>query len=80
MQITLKPEHEAKLSQLAAQSGRSIDDLVHRAIDRYALYVAAEVDPTLFFDEADALFGRRTNVQDSHDRYANQDDDNPKKL
>jgi MoxR-like ATPase len=25
----------------------------------------------LFFDEADALFGRRTDVQDAHDRYAN---------
>jgi SpoVK/Ycf46/Vps4 family AAA+-type ATPase len=25
----------------------------------------------LFFDEADALFGRRTQVQDAHDRYAN---------
>jgi hypothetical protein len=25
----------------------------------------------LFFDEADALFGRRTEVRDSHDRYAN---------
>ncbi|MCP5413433.1 MAG: ATP-binding protein [Chromatiaceae bacterium] len=25
----------------------------------------------LFFDEADALFGRRTNVKDAHDRYAN---------
>jgi len=25
----------------------------------------------LFFDEADALFGKRTNVKDSHDRYAN---------
>lgn len=25
----------------------------------------------LFFDEADALFGRRTKVTDSHDRYAN---------
>jgi hypothetical protein len=25
----------------------------------------------LFFDEADALFGRRTDVKDSHDRYAN---------
>jgi SpoVK/Ycf46/Vps4 family AAA+-type ATPase len=25
----------------------------------------------LFFDEADALFGERTEVQDSHDRYAN---------
>ncbi len=27
----------------------------------------------LFFDEADALFGRRTQVQDAHDRYANQE-------
>jgi SpoVK/Ycf46/Vps4 family AAA+-type ATPase len=26
----------------------------------------------LLFDEADALFGRRTSVHDSHDRYANQ--------
>ena len=25
----------------------------------------------LFFDEADALFGKRTGVQDAHDRYAN---------
>lgn len=25
----------------------------------------------LFFDEADALFGKRTNVKNSHDRYAN---------
>jgi hypothetical protein len=27
----------------------------------------------LFFDEADALFGRRTAVGDAHDRYANQE-------
>lgn len=27
----------------------------------------------LFFDEADALFGRRTRVDDSHDRFANQE-------
>jgi hypothetical protein len=26
----------------------------------------------LFFDEADALFGKRSDVKDSHDRYANQ--------
>ena len=28
-------------------------------------------DVILFFDEADALFGRRTEVSDAHDRYAN---------
>lgn len=27
----------------------------------------------LFFDEADALFGKRTNVHDAHDRFANQE-------
>ncbi len=27
----------------------------------------------LFFDEADALFGKRTETRDSHDRYANQE-------
>lgn len=27
----------------------------------------------LFFDEADALFGKRTGVKDAHDRYANID-------
>ena len=29
----------------------------------------------LFFDEADALFGKRSKVQDSHNRYANPDTD-----
>jgi SpoVK/Ycf46/Vps4 family AAA+-type ATPase len=27
----------------------------------------------LFFDEADALFGKRSNVQSAHDKYANQE-------
>ncbi len=27
----------------------------------------------LFFDEADALFGKRTDVKDAHDKYANQE-------
>ena len=29
----------------------------------------------LFLDEADALFGKRTEVKDSHDRYANTEID-----
>lgn len=32
---------------------------------------AEEGECLLFFDEADALFGRRTEVRDAHDRYAN---------
>ena len=27
----------------------------------------------LFFDEADAIFGKRTEVKDAHDKYANQE-------
>jgi hypothetical protein len=32
---------------------------------------AATSNAVLFFDEADALFGKRTQVRDAHDRYAN---------
>ncbi len=32
---------------------------------------AEDSGAVLFFDEADALFGKRTEVRDSHDRYAN---------
>lgn len=36
------------------------------------LFVAAtNANAILFFDEADALFGKRSDVKDSHDRYAN---------
>jgi hypothetical protein len=35
------------------------------------VFDAAEDGAVLLFDEADALFGRRTDVKDSHDRYAN---------
>jgi len=39
-----------------------------------ALFDKAEhKDWILFFDEADALFGKRTQVRDAHDRYANQE-------
>jgi hypothetical protein len=37
-----------------------------------AIFREAESSPTLlFFDEAEALFGKRTEVKDAHDRYAN---------
>ena len=40
------------------------DGLVYREID----------DPgPLFFDEADALFGKRTDVKDAHDKYEDRD-------
>ena len=34
---------------------------------------AATSNAILFFDEADALFGKRSEVRDSHDRYANME-------
>ena len=37
-----------------------------------AIFKGAEAsNAVLFFDEADALFGKRSEVKDSHDRYAN---------
>jgi SpoVK/Ycf46/Vps4 family AAA+-type ATPase len=35
------------------------------------IFDAADANAILFFDEADALFGKRSEVRDSHDRYAN---------
>jgi SpoVK/Ycf46/Vps4 family AAA+-type ATPase len=43
-----------------------------RNLDR-VLTTAARMDVVLFFDEADALFGKRTEIRDAHDRYANTD-------
>lgn len=34
---------------------------------------AQNKDWILFFDEADAIFGKRTSVRDAHDKYANQE-------
>jgi hypothetical protein len=42
--------------------------------EKHLAQVFAEADAAgdvLFFDEADALFGRRSEVKDAHDRYAN---------
>ena len=43
-----------------------------RNLDRVLAH-AARMDVVLFFDEADALFGKRTDIRDAHDRYANTD-------
>jgi AAA+ superfamily predicted ATPase len=34
---------------------------------------ASDKNWILFFDEADALFGKRTDIRDAHDKYANQE-------
>ncbi|MGS1009488.1 ATP-binding protein [Achromobacter anxifer] len=50
------------VSKYIAETEKNLDRLFESVEQRGAI---------LFFDEADALFGKRTNVNDSHDRYAN---------
>lgn len=71
----------AKLGQLTRRTVYRIDS--DRLVSRYIgeteknlvgmLAKAEQRGWILFFDEADALFGKRTAVKDSHDRYANQE-------
>jgi len=50
------------LSKYIGETEKNIDRVFAEARDRQWI---------LFFDEADALFGKRTETKDSHDRYAN---------
>jgi SpoVK/Ycf46/Vps4 family AAA+-type ATPase len=60
------PMYRIDLSQVADKYIGETEKNLKRLFD------AADVSDTiLFFDEADALFGRRTQVRDAHDRYAN---------
>lgn len=52
------------VSKYAGETEKNLDKIFNDAQNH---------DWILFFDEADALFTRRTNVKDSHDKYANQD-------
>jgi len=38
MEVHLTPEQEARLNQLASQTGRGTDDLVQEAVDRMLAY------------------------------------------
>ena len=63
-----KPVYRVDLSTVVSkyigETEKNLELLFERAKDK---------DWILFFDEADALFGKRTDVKDSHDRYANQE-------
>lgn len=50
------------LSKYIGETEKNLTRLLDRASENGAI---------LFFDEADALFGKRSEVKDSHDRYAN---------
>ena len=52
------------VSRYIGETEKNIDSFFRRAKAQKAI---------LFFDEADALFGKRTAVTDAHDRYANQE-------
>jgi SpoVK/Ycf46/Vps4 family AAA+-type ATPase len=56
------------LSQIVSKYIGETEKNLGRIFDR-----AQNKDWILFFDEADALFGKRTNVQSSHDKFANQE-------
>lgn len=60
------PMYRIDLSQVVNKYIGETEKNLKRLFD-----MADTADTILFFDEADALFGRRTEVRDAHDRYAN---------
>ncbi len=63
-------EKELYRVDLGAVSGKYIGE-TEKNLDRLLRARRRKVMGSLFFDEADALFGRRSDVGDAHDRYAN---------
>ncbi|MGH9326209.1 MAG: ATP-binding protein [Terriglobia bacterium] len=65
--------HELRLDLYRIDLSQIISKYIgetEKNLDR--IFTAAEnSNAVLFFDEADALFGKRSEVRDSHDRYAN---------
>ena len=60
------PLYRIDLSQVVNKYIGETEKNLRRLFD-----AADSADVILFFDEADALFGKRTEVSDAHDRYAN---------
>ncbi|WP_336364717.1 ATP-binding protein [Halalkalicoccus salilacus] len=58
--------YKIDLSQMVSKYIGETEKNLRRVFDE-----AEHCDAILFFDEADALFGERSEVHDSHDRYAN---------
>ncbi len=70
--IALTPPAHAEENQcLTAFASRYVGETERNLNRTFAL--AAQSDVILQFDEADALFGDRTQTRDAHDRYANQE-------
>lgn len=65
--------HEVDLDLIRVDLSQVVDKYIgetEKHLDR-VFEAAASGNTVLFFDEADALFGKRTEVKDAHDRYAN---------
>jgi SpoVK/Ycf46/Vps4 family AAA+-type ATPase len=60
----IKIDLSAVVSKYIGETEKNLENVFAHAEDK---------DWILFFDEADALFGKRTDVKDSHDKYANQE-------
>ncbi|MEJ7828884.1 MAG: AAA family ATPase [Segetibacter sp.] len=54
----------AVVSKYIGETSKNMERILSRAADMNAV---------LLFDEADALFGKRTDIKDAHDRFANTD-------
>jgi len=54
----------AVVSKYVGETSQNLERILSRA---------AQMDIVLLFDEADALFGKRTEIKDAHDRFANTD-------
>ena len=66
--FTNKPVYRIDLSTVVSKYIGETEKHLSNLFDK-----AANKDWILFFDEADAIFGKRTNVRDAHDKYANQE-------
>jgi SpoVK/Ycf46/Vps4 family AAA+-type ATPase len=60
------PVHRVDLSTVVSRYIGETEKNLSRVLLR-----AERSDSILFFDEADALFGKRSEIHDAHDRYAN---------
>lgn len=63
-----RPLQRVKLPALFGRGAGEAEKRIAALLEK-----AQAAEAVLLFDEADALFGKRSEVEDSHDRYANQE-------
>lgn len=65
-----RPVHRVHLSALAGKYLSETEKNLQRVLEK-----VKGSEAILFFDEVDALFGKRTGIKNAHDRYANRETD-----